>query len=105
MKKINKFSFGGFSGFFILIFLIAVDEVASVLCGGNLGSFLWTTFHFILNPIFCFVYIIMTIVKGIHIKESKEKYFYPLLILLALGYLYIAFSGSIFWVKTFGIKF
>ena len=96
---------GGIVGFMLLAAAIAIDEVASVYLGGNLGAFLWTTFHFILNPILCVIYIVFTIVKGIRARSLKLGIVYLILILLALAYIYIAFTGNIWWPEFFGVDF
>lgn len=103
-RKIDKYTFGGISGILILSAIIIADELGAVQYGGDTGALLWTTFHFVINPLFCVIYIILTVLKGIHTKE-KIRLFYPLGIAVALFYLYISISGNIFWLELFGIDF
>lgn len=95
---------GGFSGLLILLIIILFDELVTVQCGGDAGAFLWTTFHFIVNPILCLIYIIVTIFKAIHTR-SKTRYFYPLGIAVAILYIYLSLTGSTFWLDFFNIDF
>ena len=103
-KKINKYTLGGISGILILCAIILVDEFFSVQYGGDCGAFLWTTFHFILNPIFCGIYIVLTGFKWSHSKE-RVRFLYVLGIAVALFYLYVSISGNTFWIDIFGINF
>ena len=107
LSNFNWLTFGGISGALILCFIIVSDEVLSAFYGGDLGAFLWTTFHFILNPVLCFIYIIISVVKGFRIKRKSYRIraVYLLLVLLAISYIYIAFSGNTTWPKMLGINF
>lgn len=103
-KKIDRYTFGGISGILILCAVIFVDEFIAVQYGGDTGALLWTTFHFVINPLFCAIYIVLTVLKWIHSKE-KIRFLYPLGIALALFYLYVSMSGNILWLELFGIDF
>jgi hypothetical protein len=83
--------FGGISGACVLGLVILLDEGILVLCGGDLGAFLWTTFHFIFNPIFCLIYVILTVIKILRTEETRYRAIYSILILLAIAYIYIYF--------------
>ncbi|MEN8135372.1 MAG: hypothetical protein ABFS18_07515 [Thermodesulfobacteriota bacterium] len=102
--KIDKYTFGGISGVLILYAVVLFDELGSVLLGGDSGAFLWTTFHFVINPLLCSIYLILTVLKMIN-KKDKYRWFSITGIALALFYLYIAVSGNTLWIDLLGIDF
>jgi len=98
-------TWGGIGGFLVLSAMIVADEAVCVYIGGNIGSFLWVTFHFVVNPIFCALYILLSIAKAVAVRRLKEAITCVILCALALGYIYLAVSGNIQWVQFFGISF
>lgn len=103
--KIRSYLSGGVQYGLILIAVLICSELISVILGGDWGSLLWVTFHFVLNPILCIIYVLLVVIKF----SKKNSMFDNLLcipfILLAIFYLYIAFTGRVEWVEIFGINF
>lgn len=103
-SKKGVYILGGISGIIILVSIILISELGAVQYGGDTGAFLWTTFHFVINPILSVAYIVLTITKWIRVKE-KARYLYTLGIAVALMYIYFSVSGNTLWLDLLGIDF
>jgi hypothetical protein len=97
--KFVIYFFGGISGGLVLVLCIPLVEILCIKLGGNFGDFLWTTFHFIVNPILCLIYIAITIAKAFRIKKTELIALYFTFMLLALLYIFVAVTGNITWAK------
>ena len=107
-KKQNKFlshPYAGIKVTFLFVFWVLVAEYGPLLLSKGPGAFLWTTFHFIVNPILGVIIFLFLIWHALSQKQLQPKVlsiavmFFPLLVC------YVGFSGNIWFVELMGINF
>ena len=103
-SEIDKYAFGGVSGFCVLCILILVSEFGAIIYGGDVGSLLWTTFHFVVNPILCVIYTVITVYKYLSSKR-KVRFLYIACVVVALLYIFVSVSGNTAWLDILNIDF
>jgi len=74
-KKTNRY--------FLLILIVVVTEFFPIKYCGDLGAFVWTTFHFIVNPISCLIYL-LTITIQIYKMKSIVLFDFIMLLICCL---------------------
>lgn len=107
MKLDNKylFVFGGWSGSFILVIALLLTEIGSYIIGGDWGSFLFATFHFILIPAFSMLVLCITMIKVYKMQRLLSRIVTFLSVIIPLGILYITITGSTVLIKFLNINF
>ena len=91
----------GWRGFVILMGFVFCSEAFSLLYGGDFGAFSLVTFHFIINPIYCSVFIFLTLLRSKNFKSKAECLLNLLCIVPAIGYIYIVITGNMHWFDIY----
>ncbi len=107
MKLNNKFLFvfGGWSGSVILVIALLLPEIGSYIIGGDWGSFLFVTFHFILIPLFSIFVLCITIIKVYKMQKHLSRIVAFLSVIIPLSILYIVITGSTVLMEFLNINF
>jgi hypothetical protein len=104
----NKVRENPYSGLFsILIFIcwILLSEYGPTYFEPDLGSFIWTTFHFIFNPILSIAIVGFLIWHLTGQSKMSAKLLSVALIIFPVFICYVGVSGNIWFVELLGINF
>lgn len=97
--------YSGVIGITTLLGWVVLSEIGSNTIGGDLGSFLYTTFHFIANPIFSLITLIFAIWHGIKTENAFIKTIDFTACIIPTAIIHAGVSGS-FWLSGFlGVHF
>jgi len=90
----------------ILFFIwVMVTEYGPLFLNKGTGAFIWTTFHFIINPILGVIICILLICHVLLQKQLQPKIMSTLAMLFPILVIYVGFSGNIWFVEMLGINF
>lgn len=103
IKKSSSYTYAGLICSLVLIFWVLFSEYASMFIGGNLGAFLYTTFHFIVNPLLGLSIAIFIIWHSL--QQPKQKYLFLLSAIVPIAVTYIGISGDLWLTDLLGINF
>lgn len=84
---------------------VLFSEALTIFIGGDIGSFLWTTFHFILNPILGVIVLFVVIWHALKHSipwlriVSLASCFIPLLVI------YLGYTGDFWLYEMLNVKF
>ena len=96
---------GGWFGAAILIVVFLLSEFIPVWIGGDLGGFLYVTFHFILVPLLSICVVVLTVIKTFQIKAVGKKLGTFLSAVVPIAILYLAVTGSAWLPRLLNIHF
>jgi hypothetical protein len=82
-------------GYFALWVLLS--EITTMSLGGNIGSFLWVTFHFIINPIIGGIIVLFAIWHTIKQRIIWLRIITIMACIVPLLVIYIGYTGN-FWI-------
>lgn len=105
MLKLAHIKAGGSEELHKFILFILLTELGSKLIGGEWGGFLWTGFHFFINPIYCLYYLAISFKHLRNIQTGMRRFLFFLSLLVPIAYLIILWKFNIEWVEFFNIKF
>lgn len=91
-------NYSGIIGITALLGWVLLTEIGSSIIGGDLGSFLYVTFHFVANPIICLVVIIMAIWHGIKSETIIIKTLDFIVCVIPAAVIHSGITGS-FWLS------
>ena len=89
----------------IFVLWVLATEYGPLFLAADIGAFLWTTFHFIINPILGVVISLFLIWHALSQKQLQPKVISIAAILFPLLVCYVGFSGNIWFVELMGINF
>ena len=90
-------------GFFALWALSS--EVITIYVGGDIGGFLWVTFHFILNPILGSIIILLVIWHSLKQGTPWLKAVTLVSCIAPLIVIYMAYTGSLWIYDVLDVNF
>lgn len=96
---------GGWYGSLILLFAYLASEVGYGRLGGDLGGFLYVTFHFIIMPLGSICIIILTFIRIYRKGTLINRLLTLFSIVVPITIIYIAVTGSLITVHVFNIDF
>lgn len=88
-----------------LLLIVFMGELLPVIYGGDLGAFLWTSIHFVLNPLLCLAYIVFAAFQVFHTGSKQRRLLYLSLLVLPILYIYVLLSDPAGWVRILGLSF
>jgi uncharacterized membrane protein YagU involved in acid resistance len=106
-SKFHKAVKTPYFGFFIILaffFWVLASEYGTASISGDLGAFIWTSFHFILNPILGLLLSIFLVWAAIKQDQLHAKIFSLISTALPLFISYAGFTGNIWFVELLGIN-
>lgn len=105
MKYPNFKVRGGWSGSLVLLFLYFFAEIGFVKLGGDSGSFLYVTSHFIFMPLISIIVIILTL-RRIYLAGTVKQIFLLLLSLVIPSVIiFVAVTGNATLPKMLQVDF
>jgi len=104
MIKIAKYPFFGLYAAILFMFWVLASEHFAAFWGGNAGAFLWTTFHFIINPIFGLILSIIIVSAALKQDRIYWKILSIIVIAIPLSVGFFGITGNIWFVKFLGIN-
>jgi hypothetical protein len=105
ISKVKNNPFFGLIVVLTFLLWVLIVEYALSFIGGDFAAFIWTTFHFIIDPILGLIislYLVWNIRKQ---NQISGKVISLLSIVFPLFISYIGFSGNIWFVELLGINF
>lgn len=72
-EKDRQMQYVGRPSSVVLFVTYGICEVGSCLIGGDLGSFLWVTFHFIAFPVMCFILVVMIGIRAFRERNIRRR--------------------------------
>ena len=97
--------YSGIIGITALLGWVVLTEIGSSSIGGDLGSFLYTTFHFIVNPSFGLVVLVLATWHGIKAKNALIKTIDLTACIIPAAIIYSGITGSFWLSELLGVKF
>lgn len=89
----------------MLIVVVWLAEVVPGWMGGDLGSFLYVTLHFILVPLLSLCIAVLTVVKTSQVKAVSKKFWTLLSLVVPVAIVYLAVTGSTWLPDSLKIHF
>lgn len=97
--------FSGVIGITALLGWVVLTEIGSSSIGGDLGSFLYTTFHFIVNPILSLAVLILAAWHGIKTEKALIKTIDLTACIIPAAIIHTGITGSFWLSELLGVKF
>lgn len=88
-----------------LLWVLASEYAPVFLVGGDSGALIWTTMHFILNPILGVILAIILAWNSIKQENILAKTISFIGIILPLFVSYVGFTGNTWVIEFLGISF
>ena len=102
--RIVSYQYSGLMVFLSFLIWVLVSEYVPTFIKNDFGGFIWTTFHFVLNPILG-----LSIAIFICWHALKQRFWVKVVSLLStcfpLFISYVGFSGNIWFIQLLGIDF
>ena len=95
----------GLSIISIFTFWVLITEYGPTFLEQDLGSFIWTTFHFIINPVLSLVTICILIWHATGKGKAWVRALSLFGMIIPIIICYAGISGSIWFVELLGVNF
>ena len=92
--------YSGLIGITAFLVWVLITEIGSSIIGRDLGSFLYVTFHFGVNPVMALVVIIWAIFHSIRAKETFVKALDLFACIIPAFIIYTGITGSLWLSQT-----
>jgi len=104
-ESIIKKRYAGILATVLFAVWVLISEFCPVIIGGDIGSFLYVTFHFILNPLIGIIILAYAVWHSYRTDKVFVKFADIIACTFPVFIIYTGFTGSLWLTEVLGITF